>query len=427
MHQIVSASVEGFWGSHDFQFDLDRHVTFFIGQNGTGKTTLINLIAAALTADFRTLDRMPFMKLTINLTATKGNERPSITIQKSRKKGRPIELMDYRINLGTPESKELRFSLDDNEEQMIVRRMQNELRYLDYYRRFQSGVGAELKKLVSVNWLSIHRGTSDKTSEGRQFDSTVDQKIEAQANELVRYFATFSKLKDDEIRVFQESFFTGLLEQSKPGDPIDFGRLEKVDDYKTALTTIFKELHVVSDMSGLLHSFVEQANQVQRRTKKSKSDPMTMDDFLFLKSLKRIEDVVKRWEELQVRLNVIFAQQNSFQNIADQLFRKKRMKITPSNELQFISDNGKILTSQMLSSGEKQLLILMTEALLQRQEPAILIADEPELSLHVLWQERLVGSLRALNPNAQLIVATHSPDIVGALGDRAIDMESLIK
>jgi len=62
-----------------------------------------------------------------------------------------------------------------------------------------------------------------------------------------------------------------------------------------------------------------------------------------------------------------------------------------------------------------------------KETGAIFIADEPELSLHVLWQEKLISSLRGLNPNAQIISATHSPDIVGSLSKQAIDMESLIK
>jgi len=80
----------------------------------------------------------------------------------------------------------------------------------------------------------------------------------------------------------------------------------------------------------------------------------------------------------------------------------------------------------MLSSGEKQLLILLIETLLQRQRPYVFITDEPEISLHVLWQERLISSLRALNGSAQIISATHSPDIVGKLANRAINMEDVL-
>jgi predicted ATP-dependent endonuclease of OLD family len=80
-----------------------------------------------------------------------------------------------------------------------------------------------------------------------------------------------------------------------------------------------------------------------------------------------------------------------------------------------------------LSSGEKQLIILFGEALLQEGAASVYLADEPELSLHVAWQEQLVSSLRELNASAQLIFATHSPDIVSVYGDRVIDMERVLQ
>lgn len=64
-----------------------------------------------------------------------------------------------------------------------------------------------------------------------------------------------------------------------------------------------------------------------------------------------------------------------------------------------------------LSSGEKQLIILLTEALLQKSKETLFIADEPELSLHIEWQQKIISSIMKLNPKAQIIVATHSPEI----------------
>ena len=66
------------------------------------------------------------------------------------------------------------------------------------------------------------------------------------------------------------------------------------------------------------------------------------------------------------------------------------------------------------------------EVLLQEGRNLIFIADEPELSLHVLWQEKLLKALRALNENAQLIVATHSPDIVADYSQNVVDMKNII-
>ena len=56
----------------------------------------------------------------------------------------------------------------------------------------------------------------------------------------------------------------------------------------------------------------------------------------------------------------------------------------------------------------------------------IFIADEPEISLHVIWQENLLKGIRNLNENAQLIIATHSPDIVADFSDKVTDMEDVI-
>ena len=63
---------------------------------------------------------------------------------------------------------------------------------------------------------------------------------------------------------------------------------------------------------------------------------------------------------------------------------------------------------QSLSSGEKQLLILLTQTLLQEKQPFIYIADEPELSLHIEWQHKIISAIKELNPNVQIIAATHS-------------------
>lgn len=424
MYLISTVSIDGFWDSYNFTVHIDKSVTFFIGQNGTGKTTLINLLAAALTADFRTLDRMPFKKITINLEPKIEGERPSITVQKSSRKDKPFEQIEYRITPKGRNQKEQRFSLDDFEEQLYLRRSQSE-----YYRRAQSGLLPALSELVSVNWLSVNRAPSiERPREERTFESSIDQKLEALSNDIVRFLSTLSKQKDDEIRAFQEHIFVSLIEQRADIDVFDESQLGLANAYADSLRTIFKELHVHRDTSSLIGSFIERASQAIERhkvTPNSKGFPLS--DLYYRLDLYRIGEIVKRWEELQGRLNSIFSQRDKFQKIADDLFQRKELYVSETNEILFRSRSGKTLRPQQLSSGEKQLLILMCETLLQRETPTIFIADEPELSLHVLWQERIVASLRALNPNAQIIFATHSPDIVGPLADKAIDMESVIK
>ena len=85
------------------------------------------------------------------------------------------------------------------------------------------------------------------------------------------------------------------------------------------------------------------------------------------------------------------------------------------------------LLMKSLSSGEKQLLILLTETLLQRKTNYVFIADEPELSLHIEWQRNLIKSIRELNPNAQILFATHAPEIAANFPKKLILMERVTK
>ena len=103
------------------------------------------------------------------------------------------------------------------------------------------------------------------------------------------------------------------------------------------------------------------------------------------------------------------------------------MIINSSNEILFKTSSGKELIPQALSSGEKQMLVLISEVFLQDGQKSILIADEPELSLHVAWQETLIDNMKNLNPHGQIIVATHSPDIVGGREERIISVDEIIR
>ena len=65
---------------------------------------------------------------------------------------------------------------------------------------------------------------------------------------------------------------------------------------------------------------------------------------------------------------------------------------------------------------------------LQDERPTILLMDEPEISLHISWQSKLIDTIRNLNPNCQLILTTHSPSIFAkGWQDRIVYMEDLIQ
>ena len=101
-----------------------------------------------------------------------------------------------------------------------------------------------------------------------------------------------------------------------------------------------------------------------------------------------------------------------FQDLADELFADTGKKIIRGkNEIMFEQD-GEELLPYKLSSGEKQLLVILLTVLVQDKQPCVLLMDEPEVSLHIEWQQRIIEIIREMNPYAQLILTTHSPAMV---------------
>lgn len=94
----------------------------------------------------------------------------------------------------------------------------------------------------------------------------------------------------------------------------------------------------------------------------------------------------------------------------NKLFKETNKTLELEDRIKF-KQNSQELSPYKLSSGEKQMLIILLTVLIQDQKNCILLMDEPEISLHYEWQKRLIEIIRELNPNVQLIIATHSPFI----------------
>jgi predicted ATPase len=143
---------------------------------------------------------------------------------------------------------------------------------------------------------------------------------------------------------------------------------------------------------------------------------------------KRKDIITDKFDNPKEEITKLRYSQNRFLEILDELFSETGKKVNrETNEITFLLEEYPILAYQ-LSSGEKQLLIILLRVLIQDNKQTILFMDEPETSLHIDWQQKLIGYVRELNPNAQLIIATHSPAIImdGWL-DKVFEINDIIK
>ena len=116
-----------------------------------------------------------------------------------------------------------------------------------------------------------------------------------------------------------------------------------------------------------------------------------------------------------------------FQDMIDELFEETGKKIVRTeNEIRF-TQIGEVLVPYQLSSGEKQMLAILLTVLVEDDLPYVLFMDEPEVSLHIEWQKRLIDLIVELNPNVQIILTTHSPAVVmNGWVDRVTEVDDIV-
>ena len=127
----------------------------------------------------------------------------------------------------------------------------------------------------------------------------------------------------------------------------------------------------------------------------------------------RIIEVLQRGgENAAAEAARISEAKKKFQDMTDRLFADTGKKIIRTkNEIMF-TQIGEQLSPYQLSSGEKQMLVILLTVLVEDNRHSVLLMDEPEVSLHIEWQQKLIEMITDLNPNVQIILTTHSPAVI---------------
>ena len=428
MNTITSVFVKGLWGHQDINILIDGKTNFIIGVNGTGKTTLINLLAAALTFDFEKLLRIEFGSIVIRLKEIGGSRRPSIRVSKDTLVS--SDSLVYEIQKAAKEDPKI-IPFDARYDRMFIEtleggRVVTRRRGPNQEIHSLNEITNLLKELIKVSWLSVNRADNlyNRDIDKRAL-STIDHKIIDLNNNLVRYFSVLSQQFSDHTIEFQKKSFLALINNEGAKPIFEFSRSIDIDKERKTLVEVFDVLGV--ENKYYLRKLNEHFSRLEKVQKRENLKTIAVDDFSIIYNSWRAHTLVADYEVLQTKKSDIFKPRDNFISLLNSMFNgRKKFSVSDKNELVVTTKDGRLIGLEELSSGEKQLLIILGETLLQHSQHVIYIADEPELSLHVIWQEQLIGAITKLNPNAQIIFATHSPDIVGINQDAVIDMEDLV-
>ena len=425
---IESFKITKLWGYRDIDLTFNNDVNILIGPNGSGKTTILNLLHAILSGDLRSVVNFNFQQAKIGLKSFKSNSVRTIKVDigdeslklkvGQREYSAPIDVFSDRRPIRSP----LRYLYErDN----VIRNMLSE------------EIDGELTALVPLVWLPVSRRLPVTEYEEERHTRTeslesVDLRLEKLLDALSRYHSSLNALLSKRYKDFEREVLSVIL-YSKDRDKlnsISFSSPAKTKTEKKQLLGAFEAAGLLDEqMQNRIDEHFAAVEEVVKRSPKGKNVHLELEDIFVLPLIGRTQDMVKYAGELEEDREHIFALLRHYEEAVNSFLDDKSVEVDDSGDLKIKSSSGSNLDWHFLSSGEKQILILLTEALLRVNKPVVYIADEPELSLHIKWQVKLLESLMSLDKSLktpgeqmQIIVATHSPDIVGDFRDKVIDL-----
>jgi len=401
-----------------------------VGGNGTGKTTFVNLIAAALSLDLTQLSSLQFQSIRIKLVDRK-TKKKTRTIKVSKKPSDDtigLDFYEYRIgNKVYPHVVEPRIVRSRGDKVEQYRRLPAHIR------EEQLRLKEELLELVEVSQISVYRQSYVESLDydPRQRGSDVDERLKQLFERFARYQLKLETRLNEISKKFQQETVSSLL-YNKNFDEFDIkkNKLDKIDLRRLSekLYLAFKELGI-QDRNQDIEKHIQRIQEAIISLNASRSEASYLaEDVLALPLIYRTNHIIDSLNISEKEKNEITGFRQELLTTLNNFMLSKTFFYDKTGELSFrINQEGsQQFKWSTLSSGEKQLLIQFLEVLLQENRSVIFIADEPEISLHVTWQENLLTAIRNLNKNAQLIIATHSPDIVSDFRDKVLNMEEVV-
>jgi len=441
--KIKSFSVEGLFGTHDVRIPFDEDIKILVGENGIGKTQILNIFYYTLTRNFIKLSEFPFDRVELSL----GSEIISFSkteVIEYLEIIREHPLIQEIINLiGVSQFQILRDEVLKCHSPSMAREF---IEKHPIYNHLTTIVPS--KVIIST----FHSELKKEKNLALNLSTDVEKIKKFLKNEIILYFPTFRRVEEDlrNLGYNDEEFIVNQDDTSL----MNFGMDDVVAKFKEIEETIKNLLseglaqftadilNIVADdfppsSEELLNKINEQdieillarvGNQLPPKQKDAVKSVVTnkqlknpLSGYLLQKLIeiyekqKKLDDSVKRFRDV---CNKYLIEKKVF-------FDESRIRIFVKSEL-----SGEEIELSKLSSGEKQIIYIFSKIYLidDEQQRFLVLFDETELSLSILWQRELLPDIINSDKCDFLLAVTHSPFIFENELDRyAVGLNEYVK
>lgn len=444
--RVVGIEVEGLFGLFNHRIELNRseRITIVYGPNGLGKTTLLRLVADLFQTRFVELRRTRFDALTVTLddgtqvVAYHGPWQPTdeteeeedesdddveprvtlwidLRIPDSDPVSFPIETVAPRSPLGFPLNvieRELpslartgprlwtdRFTGEELTLVEVADRYEEELPILrDIARNSIPEQLAGFLRQVEVHFIETQRLlTMHRRGRTGGIAPTVPEYSTHLVDIIQEYLTRSARLSQQLDRTFPGRLLTNPA-------PSESDSAEHVLRERFRQQTEFRERLMRTALLDMGEDVALPERQLEPHER-----------VVLWTYLNDAKEKLEVFEPLLDKLELLL-------EIINSRFLYKEMRIDAESGFAFRSGDGSDVHLQTLSSGEQHELVLAYQLLFRVREGSLVLIDEPEISLHVTWQQRFLEDILRVSRLAHLdfLIATHSPQIIHDRLDLAV-------
>lgn len=436
---IVKVSITKLFGifNHEIPFNQESGITIILGENGIGKTKILEAVSAVFNSDYDFLSELDFEKLTLHF-----DNKETWEFSKADLDG-DSSLYIHRRSLSTKSKPERFFNYGKkpdsdsrwlNRSEMEIALLRNELMHTG--RLYEA---RDLNRVIMEReLLDRHLSRSREKSKPPKWLLDESKKIKVRLIETQRIITRNEIGKDsyrsavtkcsDELKdlisnaIKSSADITSALDSTYPNRLVK--NLREKNDYTYA--QLNEELSDLNEKRKYLSAagLVIDAQDTELAVIQDEHN-----DLIVISMKQYVEDSklkLEPYENLAKKISL-------YMSILSNRFKHKRFKVSKENGFIFTSivntkdDQPMEIDLTKLSSGEQHELVLFYKLIFNSAPGDLVLIDEPELSLHISWQNQFINDLKRVTEINRFtaVIATHSPDIISSNWDLRVELEGI--
>jgi len=456
MIRITSIEIDGFiLENQKVKLDfVDSNIVCIYGDNGSGKTTFLEVLFAVFDRRDKDLEKYQVQKVKIDYLEDKSDIKRQINERKEELKYCEDEEERDRLESEIrelekdiiPESVKVWLDINDNNKEFYNFEELDNFPFSNISSLFL-GIGRgihkkefNIKRSKFINFFNANRKISENVI-------LTDNEIDKLSEKLFQWLIPKDKSKINRIDNMDMESIVNKKNINFPYIEIDTLIELLYNRYKSAVLNAKEKIKNALSATSIdfLKSFEIKNNldldRLQKKLLYNKSlileiFPDEKEGLAFI--LKKIEQDNSFLEKLDISQQIIL--ENMVNQLENEIELFKKIQIFVNEYNKFLNYNKKLVLSsdgvyiapknhslQKLSSGERHMLTFLATILLLGESKDFILIDEPEISLNVDWQRNILATIAKLAPNSQVIVATHSPLVARNYRKSVVGIEPKVK